>query len=442
MRSILLVGAALAGSLWMSALTQAQQALPSGFSTYGYTHQDVTADNDPTPNWNSPVQSAVTNPMTLETTTYSSIGDVECDTLGCDAPGCDAAFGSGGCGNGSEVFCGIGECGTCGGRCKGKCLIGSLVRSTDRNVVVGVRALVFERDYEDDIRLGSNGSGVDLFSTDVNHDWFAGLEATISSRACTGCGWQLGYWGLLPKSRHLNFGGAPLSTTLGGLENLDLPGTTTSDVFNSADSWSLSRDTEIHNFEFNLLRNGGSVSGPLCRCFNLEWLGGTRWLSVQEELGITTSGSSSPGFTRYDVQARNHLFGLQLGARLEGCIRNRWTATLGSKFGVYYNDISSEQGIQDEAGNVATINNGNGDLAFSSGKSDIATLGELDAGLNYQLNASTRANFGYRIMGISGVALAANQIPNDFTDVQDAARIKSNSGMLLHGFYFGLERAF
>lgn len=444
MKSILLIAATVAGSLVMAALTHAQQGLPAGYSNYGYAYQDVTTENDLTPNVDSPIQPDIDSPTTLAPIGYSQqdVPNACCDTAGCDTHCVAGSCGNGCCGNGCVNSCGIGRCGTCGGGCKGRCLIGSLVRSTDRNWAVGVRALIFERDYEDDISLGSNAFGDYLFSTDANHDWFGGLEATISSRACTGCGWEFGYWGLFPRSTCADFGGAPLNSNLHGLEDIEIAGTTAYDAYNSATSWCFSRETELHNFEFNLLRNGGAVCGPFCRSFNLEWLGGVRWLSLQEELGMVASGSTAPLFTQYDLLAQNHLWGLQLGARMEYCICNCWTATLGSKFGVYYNDIYSEQCFHDEVGNVGTVNNGTEDYDFSSDKSDVATLGELEAGINYQFNACTRATFGYRIIGISGVALAANQIPYYFNDIQDAARIKSNSGMLLHGFYFGLERAF
>ena len=71
MKSILLIAATVAGSLVMAALTHAQQGLPAGYSTYGYAYQDVTTENDLTPNVDSPIQPDIDSPTTLAPIGYS-----------------------------------------------------------------------------------------------------------------------------------------------------------------------------------------------------------------------------------------------------------------------------------------------------------------------------------------------------------------------------------
>ena len=63
-------------------------------------------------------------------------------------------------------------------------------------------------------------------------------------------------------------------------------------------------------------------------------------------------------------------------------------------------------------------------------------------GLIYLLTNSCRATIGYRLIGVTGVALVPDQIPVNFTDVNQIERINSNGSLLLHGFYGGLNFCF
>ncbi len=460
MKRILLTGLAIVVSHSLVAMTHAQQKSNIHYSSYGYSYQDATPQT-PVPSASpsdaqvpEPPQPSIDEPSLLTPSEYNSPpvqDDVVVDGSPFVMDNCDgcATDDCGGCATGNCGGCATGNCGGCAptagcggcGNCS-KCCIGSVLHSGDCNIVVGVRTLIFERDYEDDISLGYNASGDWLFSTDSQHDWLGGLEATISNRGCTGRGWEFGYWGLIPEASCVGFSGAPLYSNLYGLANIDLEGVSVYDAMNNATNWCLRRETEIHNLEFNLLRNGGSTCGLFGDSMNLEWLGGIRWMSFQEELGISATGPNPPEECYYDLLAQNHLLGLQLGARLERCLCKCWTITLGSKFGVYNNDTYTRHSIQDGLGNTATMNGGNTNYWLTSRKKDVSTLGELELGLNYQFNACTRFNLGYRAIGISGVALAGDQIPRYYTDVQDTQRVKSNGNLLLHGLTCGIERSF
>ena len=69
-------------------------------------------------------------------------------------------------------------------------------------------------------------------------------------------------------------------------------------------------------------------------------------------------------------------------------------------------------------------------------------MGEADLGLGYQLSSSVRLTIGYRLIGVTGVALAPDQIPYNFTDANELRRINSNGSLLLHGVYGGLNYCF
>jgi len=66
-------------------------------------------------------------------------------------------------------------------------------------------------------------------------------------------------------------------------------------------------------------------------------------------------------------------------------------------------------------------------------------LGEIDLGLGYQISQCWRITGGYRALGISGIALATDQIPPFFSYYDAAAQINSSNSMILHGAYAGIE---
>ena len=66
-------------------------------------------------------------------------------------------------------------------------------------------------------------------------------------------------------------------------------------------------------------------------------------------------------------------------------------------------------------------------------------LGELDLGMIYRLSCKSRAVVGYRVVGISGIALAPAQMPVDYTLDAEINDINSNGDLILGGGYAGLE---
>lgn len=322
-----------------------------------------------------------------------------------------------------------------------------LIRSNDRNVVFGLRGLVFDRNYEDQRLYGTNWVGDTLYSDDTDFGALYGFEASLGVRKCNGRGWEVGYWGLFPETADVTFFGTPFMTGLTGLNQLDLGGQMVDATFNTADNWRTYRNNEFHNLEFNLLRNAGCAPGFAGGTTNIEWIAGVRWLRFAEDIRLLAN-NSQPGYPMqaiYDVDVDNNLLGFQLGARADRCLTQRVSVVMGAKFGVYNNRVSSDQRIHDGLGNYAMPNAGpwvGADYNLMAEEDNLATIGELDLGLNWQLSCQWRANVGYRAFGISGVALAPEQIPYDFTDFNQINNIQTNGNLFLHGAYFGLERAF
>jgi hypothetical protein len=451
MKRILLSGVAIAASFGLATTASAQTGSNYHYSSYGYTHQEAAQDavgQAASPS-DAPTPAVPGVPGAMQAPTVQA-APPSLQAAGCDAGGSwgsiyGAGYGGvgGGCDNGGCANGGCADGGCAGGGCGlGGIGSGDLLHSRDRNVVFGIRGLIFDRDYEDDRGLGSNAAGQYFFSTQADHDVMGGFEANLASRNCSGFGWEINYFGLYPDDADVIFAGPPLFSDLTAFQAVDLAGVSVWDALNNASSWRLYRSTEIHNLELNLLRNGGQTCGLLGGTANIEWIAGLRWFRFDENLRLAANGAAAPFLTLYDVETHNDLLGVQLGARIERCICDNWTWTFGTKFGLYNNDIDSCQWIQDGNGTVATVPSGPVNYSFKSDKDDIATLGELDFGLNCQFNPCTRFNFGYRALGITSIALAADQIPYNGNDTEEIQRIKSNGNLLLHGFYFGLERSF
>ncbi len=320
-------------------------------------------------------------------------------------------------------------------------------RSKQANWIVGSRALIFNRDFEDDYSLSANPSGDYLFSTDADSGTFGGVEGVIGRRGCNGKGWEFRYWGLFPSDARASISGSPVYSNLRGLDYLNYDPYNALQVYNFATTHQIVRRNDFHNFELNFLKNAGCACGFLCKCLNIELLAGVRYFRFDESFRYSAF-SNDPAYPeefRYDLDVENDLVGFQLGARTEHCISKKLRFNTGTKFGIYNNNISARQSIQDNFGNYAYVNSGpftGRDFTVSSDKNDVAFLGEFDFGASYQISCRTRLTAGYRVLAVSGVALAPGQIPFNFSDSRDTGRIRSNHSLILHGAYFGADFCF
>jgi len=177
-------------------------------------------------------------------------------------------------------------------------------------------------------------------------------------------------------------------------------------------------------------------------------LAGVRFFKFDENFFFRTSTAgdyvNNVNDIYYDTDIENNLVGFQVGGNVEYCIFPKWKVVGGTKFGIYGNSISQRQQIYGLAGyayaNTGAYANQNYDI--SSSKTDVAFLGQLDLGLEYCINCCWSVGFGYRVISVTGVALAPEQIPYDYSDYADATYIDSNGGLILHGAYARLQYNF
>lgn len=321
---------------------------------------------------------------------------------------------------------------------------GAVPAGNDHNWVVGTKGLFFQRDHEDDVRLTRNAAGTVFTSTNPNMNTMGGVQFDATRRSCGGTGLGLTYWGLYPSESFEEIAGPGLSTYLTGFNSVLFGGTPIDAYFNAADSNYSYRTNEFHNLEINFLRNVGTYTNCRCKNVNYELLAGFRWFQFNEGFGYGAfTAAGTPTAMEYDINTENTLLGFQIGGRSEVCLTDRLGANIGLKVGAFNNRINHRQQITDNFGNFAyRTAPGVDDYNFATSKDDLSMLGELDLGLSYRLSCCSRLSFGYRLMGISGIALAPNQIPRDFTLDNEINSINSNGNLILGGGYAGLEFCF
>ncbi len=323
-------------------------------------------------------------------------------------------------------------------------------RGVNANWVVGLYAMSFARDYEDNRALSFNPAGQTLSTNDADEGDFGGYGVSLARRTCSGRGIELRYWAFNPDAT-AQLDGAAVTTVLPTLDQLQhVPSARYLDeIYNSATNHVLVRNTDINNFEVNLLNNGGSYTTRRGRAANFELLGGFRWFQFDETLSYISNNPAitavSPTQTTYQSFVSNDLVGFQLGARNEICLNGRWRAFGGISTGIFNNRVNSRQRFFDQNGSVPVLDSGisaGREFDYSDQQDQVALLGELDLGLTYNVSQRLRARFGYRTFGVAGIALAADQIPYNFTNTNRIQTANTNGSLLLHGGYVGLEACF
>ena len=214
---------------------------------------------------------------------------------------------------------------------------------------------------------------------------------------------------------------------------------------------------EARNIELNLLRLNLCGCAPACgpaMCdvggcstgyaaparYNITGVCGVRYLELDDNFmyGVDYTGGAT-GYLDYYSQTENKLVGFQLGSNAMYRIGCKWGLHMNTLVGLYGNDIETHQYFNSTTGMVRYASDG---MPFdaNASKTDVAMLGELRLGASYQATCHCRLYGGWRAMGLTGLALATNQAPNQWlTSGQGSSYVNSNSSMILHGLQAGVE---
>ena len=196
------------------------------------------------------------------------------------------------------------------------------------------------------------------------------------------------------------------------------------------------------------LRGRGGAGFAVGPRYSLTSLVGVRYLRLDEDFFLDidaenlNTGASIP-FT-FASEADNQLVGIQLGCngtyRLGQC--GRWALHFGANAGIYGNHAEVTRSLNvPAAGDVRFVGGANDPFTTIETEDDgVATVAEFRVGGSYQYSCNWRLFGGYRALGVSGIALGFEQIPNDFSSPDQLAEYVNTSGSLfLHGLQAGAE---
>jgi len=300
-----------------------------------------------------------------------------------------------------------------------------------------VRGLVMMRDNATNQALTSNAASETVLSTrDADMDTSGGVEITLgktledkTQRI------ETVYWGLFTRgdSAMTSDAASGLNTLL-NISGLSYNGfgNPLSAVFNSSANQTLTRSFEYHNVEWNftsdiLIDDKQSI----------RLLTGFRYFKADDRFNLNIDDVA------YSVTDDNHLFGAQVGALWTKRKGSKLTYHIGVKTGVYFNAIDHRTKIFGAAGHAfiedPAIMNWRDDFNEYSKKIDMSFLGQLELGFDYLLTPSCQLTAGYRVMGVTGMAFATDQIPASFAEAAEGQPVTADGSLIMHGAYIGLD---
>jgi Putative beta barrel porin-7 (BBP7) len=185
--------------------------------------------------------------------------------------------------------------------------------------------------------------------------------------------------------------------------------------------------TKLNNLEFNLRSNP---------CDRITLLAGFRWLELREDLkGILAPPTFSWEPPFWNTDARNNLYGFQIGADGKLLDYGRFSISGLIKAGIYDNQADQLTGVS-----IFKVTR----PSFAS-TNHAAFVGEIDLQCRYQATSHLAFRAGYEAIWLQGIALAPGQIEETYTiplDIVVAQGVNCDGGVFYHGATAGLEYAF
>ncbi|MCP4194517.1 MAG: BBP7 family outer membrane beta-barrel protein [Planctomycetaceae bacterium] len=277
-----------------------------------------------------------------------------------------------------------------------------------------------------------------------------GLETRLGKYLNDSYGVEFSYWGVFPQQQDRIYANSNLASAIdfdGLIYDNGSIADNVSRWYGTPDNLAvvhrLRRNFEAHNIEFNLLRNPYRHGG----CSHFELIAGFRYLQLNEEFGFDTN-SSSESFGSdpanelfYEIDVDNHLFGFQIGGRMDHYIHRNLAIHGGSKFGLFGNHITHRQSLISGNGVRATNLSTDDNYQFNVSDNEVAFIGELFAGVSYDVSYNWRLTGGYRAVAACGVARSTSNIPRtgEFGSAERYRATNSTDYLLLHGAHVGIE---
>lgn len=247
-------------------------------------------------------------------------------------------------------------------------------------------------------------------------------------------GMQFVYWqvGTMTGNANVVSPAYQLSTPF-NLGNVNIGQQSATFYYDNAHEHALWRKDGFSNFEWNALRRlalGGCGSRWL-----FTGIAGVRYFRFQDGLifGAVNSNNFSDAGGAYaaylNTNVTNSLVGFQLGTRVDYFVLPRVRLYAQPMVGFYGNQVTMREHLY----------SGDGAQGFDvfAARNTVSTLGQIDVGAGYQITPRFSAFAAYRLIGVSRVGLADNQIPAFWADQQGMSQLKTNGDLILHGVLMG-----
>lgn len=177
-------------------------------------------------------------------------------------------------------------------------------------------------------------------------------------------------------------------------------------------------------------------------CFNVSLLAGFRYFRFQDILtygsakdpsgDFNANGGADAAYQQSNVT--NNLFGGQIGTLLNFAITPTFGVFALPKAGLFGNQINIT--------NSMYTGNGIYGYNYHASQTVCSLLGELDTGAYWWMTPNCQLFFGWRVIGVSNVALADNQFLPYAQDAAGFQSVKSNGDLILTGGFGGLAFTF
>jgi hypothetical protein len=269
---------------------------------------------------------------------------------------------------------------------------------------------------------------------DATGDWVGGWEASIGRYFPSWGALQFTYWGLAPITGFDSVRMPGDLVTPINLNDVEIGGVGADYFFDNAQEHRIWRHDEVNNIELNFLGMPMQSRGG---CLQLSWLAGVRYFrfrdqfifgAVHEGFEFGSDGGVNEAYLNSAIN--NSMIGGQIGALANWMLGPRFGFFLFPRAGVYVNEMT--QHFQLYRGD------GLSSIDISSHKAVGSILAQLDIGVNYFFTPNWSVYLGYRVVGVSGLGLADQQIPAFLIDTPEIAAIDNNSNLILQGVTAGL----
>jgi hypothetical protein len=325
--------------------------------------------------------------------------------------------------------------------------IGAPVLGLQQNTAGEVQGQTLTVPLLDNLNGGADiGEALFPFASGIDHNDIPGIRGTLGV-ALTGAEMELSFFGMEQSSDFMAAEDLSAARTRVGLTdvafgttafpNLAVPLLTDGQPGTLADlnalifseSFSARMESQMWGSEFALLTEKSAPGGAGA---SLQWLGGFRYVSVDEGFGFSGTSVGTP-VTSVNSSTINNFYGPQIGAR----------AALTSKYFTLSATPRIMMGLNDNTSTVSSVYQGVAGITHRDRTVDFGTVTQINLAAELHVSPQFSIYGGYDFMVLTGVSQAFDNVVYDTTldgvgaRVADIRQHVDLGQMFVNGFSLG-----